>query len=110
MMGDVVTNINYSPASGIPIPTTTWQKRYLGVCDEYTRSMTIHDVRRTQQRFDLDTNGFTFVKMNSKKRVDSSSTEEEIRQRYYPELVELAKSLYAPLRTRSHVTKHTRNR
>jgi len=68
MKGSVVSDINYFPASGVPIPTTTWQKRYLGVGDEYTRSMIIHDVRRTQQMFDLDNNGFTFVKLNSKKR------------------------------------------
>lgn len=97
-MGDVVADINYFPASAVPIPTTAWRKRYLGVGDEHTRSMTIHDVRHTQQTFDLDTNGFTFVKLSSKQRVDNSSTEEEIRQLYYPELVELAKSLYAALR------------
>jgi hypothetical protein len=105
-MGDVVANINYFPASGVPIPTTTWQKRYLGFGDKYTRSMNIHDARQTQQRFDLDTNGFTFVKLNSKKRVDSSSTEEEIRRRYYPELVDLAKSLYATLSTYLQRTEH----
>jgi hypothetical protein len=61
MKGSVVADINYFPASGVPITTTSWQKRYLGVGDEHTRSMTIRDARQTQQIFDLDTNGFTFV-------------------------------------------------
>ncbi|KAF3039711.1 hypothetical protein E8E12_004518 [Didymella heteroderae] len=91
--GDVDADINYFPASGVPIPTTTWQKRYLGIGDEHTRCMTIHNVRQTQQTFDLNTNGFTFLKLSHKQRVDISSSEEEIRQHYYPELVELAKNL-----------------
>ncbi|KAJ4368570.1 hypothetical protein N0V86_009477 [Didymella sp. IMI 355093] len=93
MKGDVVADINYFPASGLPIPTPKWQKRYLGIGDEHTPSMTIHDVRQHHREFDLDTNGFTFTKLELKPRVNSSSTEEEIRQDYYPELEELAKNL-----------------
>ncbi|KAF1930530.1 uncharacterized protein M421DRAFT_99821 [Didymella exigua CBS 183.55] len=93
MEGDIVADINYFPASGIPIPTSAWQKRYLGIGDEHTRPMTIHNVRQRQQEFDLDTNGFTFVKLKPKQRINGSSTEDEIRQDYYPELVELAKNL-----------------
>lgn len=107
MKGSVVADINYFPASGVPITTTSWQKRYLGAGDEHTRSMTIHDVRNAQHAFNLETNGFTFMQLSSKQRVDSSSTEEEIRERYYPELVDLAKRLYAALRTHSHMTAHT---
>lgn len=102
--GEVVADINYFPASGIPIPTTAWQKRYLGIADEHTRSMTIRNVRQEQRGFDLDTNGFTFVKLSPKQRISGSSTEEEIRQAHYPELVELAKNLYAVPRTRLEVT------
>lgn len=103
MKGDVVAEINYFPAIGTPIPTSAWQKRYLGIGDEFTRSMSIHDIRQNQQSFDLDANGFTFVKLTPKQRVDGSSTEEAIRQYYYPELEELAKSLYAAPRTQSQM-------
>lgn len=65
LKGDVIADINYFPASGLPIPTTAWQKRYLGVGDEHTRSMTIHDVRNAQHAFNLETNGFTFMQLSS---------------------------------------------
>lgn len=91
--GDVIADINYFPALGTPIPTSAWKKRYLGGRDEYTRSMIIRDVRRCHQAFDLGTNGFAFVKLPSEQRVNKYSTEDMIRQEYYPELETLAKSL-----------------
>lgn len=90
---DVLADLNYFPALGTPIPTSTWKKRFLGISDQHTRHMTIHDVRTTTRDFDLDTNGFRFIKLTSKPRVDKSSTEETIRQEYLPELEMLAKDL-----------------
>lgn len=56
--------------------------------------MIIQDIRKQPvQAFDLATNGFKFIKLPPKQRVDSSSTEETIRKTYYPELEALAKSL-----------------
>ncbi|KAJ8107349.1 hypothetical protein OPT61_g8931 [Boeremia exigua] len=89
----VAADINYFPAADAPIPTSAWKKRYLSVGDEHTRSTIIHDVRHVQREFSLDTNGFHFVKLPPKHRIDASSTEERIRQDYYPELEALAKSL-----------------
>lgn len=61
--------------------------------------MIIQDIRKQPvQAFDLAANGFKFIELPPKQRVDSSSTEETIRETYYPELEALAKSLYAPLR------------
>jgi hypothetical protein len=91
--GDIVADVNYFPALGTPIPTSAWKKRYLGVGDDHTRQMVIYDIHQTHQQFDLDTNGFKFVKLRSKQRVNNSSDEETIRQEYYPELEELAKDL-----------------
>lgn len=91
--GQVIAHVNYFPALGTSIPTSAWKKRYLGIGDEHTRPMVIRDVRESQRVFDLSTNGFSFVKLPSRHRVDSCSTEETIRQEYYPELEALAKSL-----------------
>ncbi len=93
LVGHVVADINYLSPSDKPIPTSAWKKRYLNVGDEHTRSMIVHDVRHAQRSFSLDTNGFTFLKLPSRKRIDVSSTEEMIRQDYYPELEGLAMSL-----------------
>lgn len=89
----VVADINYFQALNTPIPTSAWKKRYLGSGDGFTRSMIIQDARHVQQDFSLDINGFKFVKLPCKQRADTSSTEEMIRQTYYPELETLAKSL-----------------
>ncbi|PSK40326.1 hypothetical protein B9Z65_29 [Elsinoe australis] len=90
----VVADINYLPALGTQIPTYAWKRRYLGVSDEHTRSMIIQDIRKQPvQAFDLATNGFKFIKLPPKQRVDSSSTEQTIRETYYLELEALAKSL-----------------
>ena len=91
--GYVVAGINYFPSLGTPIPTFAWQRRYLGVRDEHTKDMIIHDVRQSRRSFDLDINGFKFLKLSLKQRVSSSSPEEVIRQEYYPELEDLARTL-----------------
>lgn len=91
--GCVVADINYFPALDTPIQTNEWKRRYLGLGDESTRPMIIQDVRHVQREFDLAINGFEFVKLPSRQRVDHSSTEEMIRQDYHPELEALAKRL-----------------
>ncbi|KZM25783.1 uncharacterized protein EKO05_0002577 [Ascochyta rabiei] len=91
--GDVIADINYFPSLGTPIPTSAWKKRYLGVGDDHTRAMTIRDLRSTIQDHNLETNGFKFLRLTPRQRVDSLSTEETIRREYYPELEHLAKSL-----------------
>jgi hypothetical protein len=91
--GDVVADINYFPALGTPIPTSAWKKRYLGIGDEFTRPMTIHDVGKCDKTFSLDTNGFQFVKLASKHRVSAADDEETIKREYYPELEQIAKEL-----------------
>ncbi|KAJ4295121.1 hypothetical protein N0V90_007131 [Kalmusia sp. IMI 367209] len=91
--GDVIANINYFPATGIPIPTSSWKRRYLGVSDTYTRPMTVHDARQTSKTFMLDTHGFQLVKLPPKERVTAASDEETIKRTYYPEIEELVKTL-----------------
>ena len=89
----VVADINYFPALGTPIPTSAWKKRYLGIGDEFTRPMTIHDVGKSDKTFSLDTNGFQFVKLPSRPRVSAADDEETIKREYYPELEQIAKEL-----------------
>jgi len=98
---DVVANINYFPATGIPIPKSEWKVKYLDDKDEYTRPMLIRDVRKANKTFDLDVNGFTFVTLPQKQRVDRHSSEEDVKREYYPELEEVVKNLYEPLPTSS---------
>jgi len=98
---DVIANINYFPATGIPIPKSEWKVKYLDDKDEYTRPMLIRDVRKADKTFDLDVNGFTFVTLPQKQRVDRHSSEEDVKREYYPELEEVVKKLYEPLPTSS---------
>ncbi|KAI4695470.1 uncharacterized protein J4E84_002097 [Alternaria hordeiaustralica] len=90
---DVIANINYFPATGIPIPKSEWKVKYLDDKDEYTRPMLIRDVRKANKTFDLDVNGFTFVTLPQKQRVDRHSSEEDVKREYYPELEEVVKKL-----------------
>jgi len=91
--GDVVADINYFPALGTPIPKSTWKTRYLGDRDEFTRSMTIRDVRTSDAEFDLDTHGFQFVQLSPKQRVSRDNDEDTVKREYYPELEDIAKKL-----------------
>jgi len=93
---DVVANINYFPATGIPIPKSEWKVKYLDDKDEYTRPMLIRDVRKANKTFDLDANGFTFVSLPQKQRVGRHSSEEDVKREYYHELEEVVKNLYSP--------------
>lgn len=95
--GDVIAEINYFPATGKPIPVSQWKTRYLDSRDDFTRSMAIHDVRISDKRFDLDTNGFRFVQLPPKKRISRDDDEETVKREYYPELEDLAKRLYITL-------------
>ena len=89
--GDVLADINYFPATGKAIETSSWKPRYLGAGDEYTRKMGIHNVRGIEWKFDLDKNGFRFVKLPEKHRnIDS---DEIIKEEYYPELEKLIKEM-----------------
>lgn len=91
---DVEADINYFPATtGDVIETRDWKPRLLGDADENTRKMTIHDVRGFEDRFELDRNGFKFIKLPAKAR--DVSTDEKIQDKYYPEVAEVLKELYA---------------
>lgn len=91
--GDVVADINYFPGLGTPIPKSGWKTRYLGIGDEFTQSMLIHDVRTHNKTFKLDTHGFQFVALQPKHRVSGDDDEATIRREYYPELEELVKEI-----------------
>jgi len=91
--GGVVADINYFPALGAPIPKSTWKTRYLGDRDEFTRSMTIRDVRTSDSEFNLDTHGFRFVQLPPRRRVSRDDDEDTVKREYYPELEDVAKKL-----------------
>lgn len=93
--GDVVADINYFSPTGEPIPTSSWETRYLGMQYEHTRRMTIHDVRFTPRVFDLEKNGFQFIKLPPRQRVTLAHDEDTVKRDYYPELETLVKRLYA---------------
>jgi hypothetical protein len=88
---NIRADINYIPVKGNVIQTKDWKPRYLGVRDEGTRTVTIHDVRGGEDRFDLDVNGFKFLKLPAKER--SVESDEIIRGEYYPELEVVLKTL-----------------
>jgi hypothetical protein len=93
---DVIADINYFPASGIPISKADWKPRYLDHRDEFTRPMLIRDVRTSGKTFELDVHGFQFITLPEKKtKVSRDSDEEIVKRVYYPELEVLAKKLYA---------------
>lgn len=92
-LGDIVADVNYFPDLGTPISKSAWKTRYLGVGDDFTRSMHIHDVRIGDKTFKLDTHGFQFVTLQPRERVTGADDEETIRREYYPELEGLAKNL-----------------
>lgn len=94
-LGDIVADVNYFPDLGTPISKSAWKTRYLGVGDDFTRSMHIHDVRIGDKTFKLDTHGFQFVTLQPRERVTGADDEETIRREYYPELEGLAKNLYS---------------
>jgi hypothetical protein len=91
---DVVADINYFPATGIPITKASWKPRYLDDSDRFTRRMTIRDVRKSDKVFHLDTDGFTFIRLSSKSRVSRRDDETAVKRDYYPELEDIAKNLY----------------
>src|SRR4051812_29891307 len=88
---DIVANINFFPSTGRPIETKEWKARYLGIGDDYTRAMTIHDVRGQEQKFNLDQNGFQFISLPEKGR--DTREDEMIMKEYYPELEEIARKM-----------------
>jgi hypothetical protein len=88
---DVRADINYFSVTEKVIQTNDWKPRYLGVRDEGTRTMTIHDARSGGGPFNLDTNGFTFLKLPAKER--STENDEVIQREYYPELEVVLKTL-----------------
>lgn len=92
--GNVVGDINYFPALSTPILKSAWKMRYLGDNDEFTRSMIIRNVRTSDKCFDLDTQGFQFLKLLPKQRVSCNDNEEAVKHEYYPELECIAKELY----------------
>ncbi|ORY01748.1 hypothetical protein BCR34DRAFT_91109 [Clohesyomyces aquaticus] len=99
---DVVADINYFPALGKPIEPSSWKRRFLGVSDEYTKAVTIRDVRGLEQNFELDKNGFQFVQLPNKER--STENDATIIREYYPEITELVKNMTSA--TTAHVFNH----
>ena len=92
--GDVITDINYFPATGTPIPKSAWKPRYLDHHDSYTSPMLIRDVRRNDQTFSLDVHGFQYIQLpENKNRVSREHDEDTVKREYYPELEAIAKNL-----------------
>lgn len=88
----IMADINYFPATGKVIETKDWRPRLLGDTNEFSRKMTIRDIRGLEDEFDLDNNGFKFIKLQPKPR--DTSTDDKIQQEYYPEVAEILKNLY----------------
>lgn len=88
---DVIADINYFPATGKVIEVSAWKKRYLHEKDEFTRPMTIRDIRGVNKKFVLDQNGFEVVKLAPKER--STDDDETIKTEYYPELEEITRKM-----------------
>lgn len=88
---NVLADINYVPATNRVIKTQEWKPRHLGVRDEYTRRMKIHNVRGMEGQFELHRNGFQFIRLSDKPRnVDEDNA---IHIEYYPEIQEVIRAL-----------------
>jgi hypothetical protein len=91
---DVVTTVNYFKANedgSPPAPT------YVGKPETYDRptsprTVTVHDVRGSEDKFTLDTTGFQVV--NHKSEEKDFLDDEHIKSVYYPEIEELLKKTY----------------
>jgi hypothetical protein len=88
---DILADINYFAADGKVREVSTWKKRYLGVGDEYTRTMRVRDARPFADRFTLDANGFQFVELSTKNR--NTNDDAVIRGEYYKEVEEVVKNM-----------------
>ncbi|KAI3394641.1 hypothetical protein diail_2451 [Diaporthe ilicicola] len=88
---DVIADMNYFPATGNVISTQEWKPRYLGVSNDFTRKVTIHDIRGMEDQFYLDKNGFKFLRLPSKHR--NTDDDETIKSQWYPEVAEIIKEL-----------------
>ncbi|CAN8101151.1 unnamed protein product [Discula destructiva] len=99
---DVAADINYFSPTAKVIETKDWKPRLLGDPNEYTRRMTIRDVRGMEDTFELDQNGFKFIRLPMKPR--DMSTDEEIQNEYYCEIGEILKALTGA--TTIHIFNH----
>ncbi|RDW56505.1 hypothetical protein BP5796_13146 [Coleophoma crateriformis] len=88
---DVFADINYFAADGQVREVASWRKRYLGIGDEHTRKMRVHDIRPFADHFTLDKNGFQFTNLAPKNR--DTNDEALIKREYYKEVEELVKNM-----------------
>lgn len=88
---DIHADINYFAARNDPIETSAWKPRHLGLRDEGTRTVKISDARGKEENFDLDVNGFKFVKLPPKSR--STESDAINQNEYYPEIEQVLKKL-----------------
>lgn len=84
---DVLADINYFPATGNVVSTQDWKPRYLGVSNDFTRKVTIRDIRGMEDQFCLDKSGFKFIKLPSQHR--NTDDDESIKSDWYPEVAEI---------------------
>ncbi|KAF3765472.1 hypothetical protein M406DRAFT_67915 [Cryphonectria parasitica EP155] len=104
---DVCADINYFPAAEEEIEkvitTEDWKPRFLGVRGEGTRTMTIHDMRGIEDHFDLDTNGFQFIRLadnnDDDDKLGNFESDEILQNKYFPELEEIFKTILSAPRT-----------
>ena len=88
---DITAVFNYykDPADGSPPAPNYVDKPSSYVREPLSQTLTVHDVRGSEDQYTLDTKGFQFVKHKSVEKdfVD----DEKIKRVYYPEVEELLK-------------------
>ena len=89
---DIEAVISYwkDDGSGIPNPETD-AELFFGHADEDNHSMLIRDIRGTESRLSLDTNGFEVHILPKKER--DPTNEEVVKTEYFKEICDLIKNM-----------------
>ncbi|TVY83763.1 Gibberellin cluster GA4 desaturase [Lachnellula suecica] len=88
---DILADINYFAADGTTRQPGVFKKPVHGVRSEYARLMTIRNIRSIVDDFQINVNGFQFVRLPTKER--DVTDVELVKNEYYQELSDTVKSI-----------------
>jgi hypothetical protein len=92
----IFADFNYylPPVGGPGAPSTDDLALIIGAKDQDTRRLPVYDVRGREDELSLDTNGFCYVRHQSKLDAIDFNYDEKIEGVYYGEVEELLKGLW----------------
>ncbi|KAL8735809.1 MAG: hypothetical protein Q9166_000673 [cf. Caloplaca sp. 2 TL-2023] len=108
---DFQTTLQYVKVSedGKALGPSTWGKTDYEEDREQLVPVTIHDARGRQRDFNLDKNGFQLVKHVTAFKKEDYTSEENIKNAYYPEVEQMVKDVTGAsfVKTIHHVLRHS---